>query len=63
MAADFFTKPLHVSVFKTLRDFILNVDHCHQLMTDHRSVLKHQVTEAEEKPAPLPNNIDTNNKG
>ena len=40
MVADFFTKPLQGSLFKKMRDRIMNVDSAADSVQDHRSVLK-----------------------
>ena len=40
MVADFFTKPLQGSLFRKLRDKIMNADSAADSVQDHRSVLK-----------------------
>ena len=39
MIADFFTKPLQGTKFKTMRNIIMNIDHNSKYYFDHRSVL------------------------
>jgi hypothetical protein len=69
MIADFFTKPLQGTLFKSFRDFIMNVDHGAQRTRDHRSVLEPE-TENKENPSvdtdvpksERPNTSDTTNE-
>ena len=44
MIEDYFTKPLQGSLFKRFRDIIMNVPGS-KMLQDHRSVLKHEVTQ------------------
>ena len=41
MLGDFFTKPLHGSLFKWMRQHIMNIDPASKYSLDHRSVLEH----------------------
>jgi hypothetical protein len=50
MIADFFTKPLQGTLFRTFRNFILNVDHAGVPPQDPRSVLKHPKSEIVSQP-------------
>jgi hypothetical protein len=46
MISDFFTKPLQGSLFRKMRNFIMNIDPKHEHLWDHRSVLSTDETKS-----------------
>jgi hypothetical protein len=42
MVADFFTKPLQGTLFRKMRDYIMNIDPTSEYHSGHRSVLEHE---------------------